>query len=379
MRDTDRPQQRSNLRIDGATLRLVRLPLVTPFTIATGTLTEKVFPLLTLRADGIEGHAEGVMDPLPDYLEETVAGAMDFLSTVLLPQVVGHSFANPESLARRLAPWRANHMAKATVEMAFWDLWAKSLGLPLQTVLGGEGDAIDVGVSLGIGPVTQTLERVGAHLAQGYKRIKLKVKPGHDLALLEAVRRDFPDAHLTVDANCCYTLADSDLIRRMDDFALDYIEQPLAWDDIHDHATLQQRIRTPLCLDECIRTVDHARKALQSDAARVINIKVGRSGGHVAARQIHDLCQAFQVPVWCGGMLESGIGRAHNIHLSTLPNFTKPGDTSSASRYFTRDIVEEKLECVEGRMPVPKGPGIGVTLDLDYLATATLSTRDFRP
>jgi O-succinylbenzoate synthase len=161
MRDTDRPQQRSNLRIDGATLRLVRLPLVTPFTIATGTLTEKVFPLLTLRADGIEGHAEGVMDPLPDYLEETVAGAMDFLSTVLLPQVVGHSFANPESLARRLAPWRANHMAKATVEMAFWDLWAKSLGLPLQTVLGGEGDAIDVGVSLGIGPVTQTLERVG--------------------------------------------------------------------------------------------------------------------------------------------------------------------------------------------------------------------------
>jgi O-succinylbenzoate synthase len=163
----------------------------------------------------------------------------------------------------------------------------------------------------------------------------------------------------------------------MDEFALDYIEQPLAWDDIHDHATLQQRIRTPLCLDECIRTVDHARKALQTDAARVVNIKVGRSGGHTAARQIHDLCQAWQVPVWCGGMLESGIGRAHNIHLSTLPNFTKPGDTSSASRYFSRDIVEEKLECVNGRMPVPRGPGIGVTLDLDYLKSATLSAQDF--
>lgn len=374
----DAATTRAPLRIDGATLRLVRLPLVTPFTIATGTMTEKVFPLLTLKADGVEGYAEGVMDPLPDYLEETVAGAMDLLAKVLLPQVLGKSFAHPESLARLMAPWRANHMAKAVVEMAFWDLWAKSLGLPLQTVLGGEGEAIDVGVSLGIGPVPQTLERVAAHLAEGYKRIKLKVKPGHDIALLQAVRGEFPEAHLTVDANCCYTLADTDLIRRMDDFALDYIEQPLAWDDIHDHATLQARIRTALCLDECIRTVDHARKALQADAARVINIKVGRSGGHAAARRIHDLCESFQVPVWCGGMLESGIGRAHNIHLSTLPNFTKPGDTSSASRYFTRDIVCERLEARDGRMPVPKGPGIGVTLDLDCLAAATLSQQDFR-
>jgi O-succinylbenzoate synthase len=368
---------RTPLRIDGATLRLVRLPLVTPFTIATGTLTEKIFPLLTLHSDGLEGHAEGVMDPLPDYLEETVAGAMDLLESVLLPQVLGRSFAHPDHLARLFAPWRANFMAKATVEMAFWDLWAKSLGLPLQTALGGAGDAIDVGVSLGIGPVAGTLDRVAQHLDQGYKRIKLKVKPGHDITLLRAVRQEFPDAHLTVDANCCYTLADSALIRAMDDFALDYIEQPLAWDDIHDHATLQQRIRTPLCLDECIRTVDHARKALQTDAARVINIKVGRVGGHTAARQIHDLCQSFQVPVWCGGMLESGIGRAHNIHLSTLPGFTKPGDTSSASRYFTRDIIEERLECRDGRMPVPSGAGIGVTLDLDYLARATLSAKDY--
>ncbi len=368
---------RAPLRIDGASLRLVRLPLVTPFTIATGTMTEKVFPLLTLRADGLEGYAEGVMDPLPDYLEETTAGAMELLARVLLPQVLGQSFDHPESLARLFGPWRANFMARATVEMAFWDLWAKALDLPLQTVLGGAGEAIDVGVSLGIGPIHTTLDRIGAHLQQGYKRIKLKVKPGHDLALLRAARQEFPDAHLTVDANCCYTLADTDLIRRMDDFALDYIEQPLAWDDIHDHATLQTRIQTPLCLDECIRTVEHARKALQSDAARVINIKVGRSGGHAAARRIHDLCQAFQVPVWCGGMLESGIGRAHNIHLSTLANFTKPGDTSSASRYFTRDIIEERLETEGGRMPVPKGAGIGVTLDRDALAKATISVQEF--
>lgn len=364
---------RAPLRIDAAELRLVRLPLVTPFTISTGTMTEKVFPLLTLRADGIEGYAEGVMDPLPDYLEETVAGAMDLLRNVLLPQVLGQSFAHPQELARSLAPWRANHMAKATVEMAFWDLWAKSLNLPLQTLLGGSGDAIDVGVSLGIGPIPDTLDRVARHLEQGYKRIKLKVRPGHDLTLLAAVRKEFPTAHLTVDANSCYTLADTGLLQRMDYFDLDYIEQPLAWDDIHDHATLQQRLRTPICLDECIRSVEHARKALQTDAARVINIKVGRSGGYANSLRIHDLAEAFSVPVWCGGMLESGIGRAHNIHLSTLPNFRKPGDTSSASRYFTRDIIAERLETAAGRMPVPKGPGIGVTLDLDYLKTATLS------
>lgn len=371
-------QTRAPLRIDGAELRLVRLPLVTPFTIATGTMTEKLFPLLTLHADGIEGYGEGVMDPLPDYLEETVAGAMEFLRSALLPAVIGRSYAHPAHLARDLAPWRANHMARATLETAFWDLWAKSLGLPLQTVLGGRDDAVDVGVSLGIGPVGDTVARVGAHLDQGYKRIKLKVKPGHDIGLLRAVRAEFPGAHLTVDANCCYTLADSALIAQMDDFALDYIEQPLAWDDIHDHATLQARIATPICLDECIRTVDHCRKALVTDAARVINIKLGRVGGHSNALAIHDLCAAFSVPVWCGGMLESGVGRAHNIHMATLPGFTKPGDTSSASRYFTRDIVEQRLETAGGRMPVPPGPGIGVTLDHDFLKTATLHHESLR-
>jgi o-succinylbenzoate synthase len=364
---------RAPLRIDGAELRLVRLPLVTPFTISTGTMHEKLFPLLTLKADGIEGYGEGVMDPLPDYLEETVAGAVDLIRTVLLPQVLGRSFAHPQELARLFEPWRGNHMARATVEMAFWDLWAKSLDLPLQTVLGGSGDAVEVGVSLGIGPVAQTIERVASHHQQGYRRIKLKIKPGHDLALLREIRREFPDIHLTVDANSAYSLADSALLAKLDDFDLDYVEQPLAWDDIHDHAVLQSRMATPICLDESIRTVEHARKAVQTGAARVINIKVGRSGGYSSSLRIHDLCAAFSVPVWCGGMLESGIGRAHNIHLSTLPNFTKPGDTSSSSRYFHRDIVVEKLEAKDGLMPVPDGPGIGVSLDRDFLASVTLS------
>lgn len=365
------------LKIDSAELRLVRLELLTPFTISTGTMTEKIIPLLTLRADGIEGYAEGVMDPLPDYLDEQIAGSMALLRDVILNQVVGARFENPQALEPLLSPWRGHYMTKAMVEMAFWDLWSKSLGLPLKTVLGGAGDAIDVGVSLGIGPVEDTLERVRAHVDQGYKRIKLKIKPGHDADLVEAVRREFPRVPLSVDANSAYTLADSAKLARLDGFALDYMEQPLAWNDIQDHATLQQRVKTPVCLDESIRSARDCRKALQIDAARVINIKVGRVGGHAESLKIHDLCAAFDVPVWCGGMLESGIGRAHNIHLSTLANFSKPGDTSSASRYFARDLVHEKLEAKDGRMPVPDGPGIGVNPDWTFIDGITLSKESF--
>lgn len=373
------PDTRAPLRIDAAELRLVRLPLVTPFTIATGTMREKLFPLLTLKADGIEGHGEGVMDPLPDYLEESLPGSLDLLKQVLIPGLLARPWDNPQALQPLLAPWRGHRMAIATLEMAFWDLWAKSLNLPLKSVLGGTGDAVPVGVSLGIGPIDETLDRIALHLDQSYQRIKLKVKPGHDLELLRAARAAFPGAKLTVDANSCYRLSDTALLRAMDEFGLDYIEQPLAWNDIHDHAELQRRIATPICLDECIKTVSDARKALQTDAARVINIKPGRVGGHLESLRIHDLCAAFDVPVWCGGMLEGGIGRAHNIHLSTLPNFAKPGDVSSASRYFTRDIVNEPLEVVAGRMPVPPGPGIGVTLDHAFLAQVSTPPEVFRP
>jgi o-succinylbenzoate synthase len=365
------------LHIDRADLRLVRLPLLTPFTIATGTMTEKVFPLLVLQSGGFIGVAEAVMDPLPDYLDETISACMHLLRDVLLPGIVGQSFENPAALARVLAPWRGHQMTKAMVEMAFWDLWAKTLNLPLKTLLGGSGDAVDVGVSLGIGPIADTIERVRSHVALGYKRIKLKIMPGHDVDMVRAVRAAFADVALSVDANSCYTLADTALLQRLDGLALDYIEQPLAWNDIHDHATLQGRLRTPICLDESIKGVAEARKALQTDASRVMNIKVGRSGGYIESLRIHDLCAAFNVPVWCGGMLESGVGRAHNIHLSTLPNFTKPGDVSSASRYFARDITVERLEAVDGRMPVPPGPGIGVQLDLDFLAAMTLSSETF--
>ncbi len=366
------------LRIDSAELRVVRLPLVTPFTIATGTMVDKVFPLLVLKSDGLEGYGEGVMDPWPDYLDESLLGGMAFVRDVLLPNIVGASFEHPAALEKVLAPWRGHYMAKAMVEMAFWDLWAKSFNLPLKTVLGGLKSAIDVGVSLGITPLEETVQRALAHDELGYKRIKLKIMPGHDVEIVKAVREALPHAHLTVDANTSYSLSDTSLFRALDAFDLDYIEQPLAWDDIHDHAVLQSRILTPICLDESIRSAADARKALQTDAARVINIKVGRVGGHLEAKRLHDVCEAWDVPVWCGGMLEAGIGRAHNIHLSTLANFRKPGDTSSSSRYFIKDIVNEPLTAEGGVMPVPHGAGIGVTLDWAFLETVTASTETFK-
>ena len=369
----------SGLRIESAELRIVNLPLIAPFKVASQTLTDKTFPVLILRGDGVEGFSEGVMDPFPDYLEETIPGALAFLRDLVLPRIVGRRFGNPAELAALLAPWRGHRMSKALVEMAFWDLWTKALGLPLMAALGGVRDAVPVGVSLGITPIGTTLERVAVAVEAGYKRVKLKVAQGHDLGLLEAVRRDFPDIKLTVDANTAYGLADLATLRAMDAFNLDYIEQPLAVDDIHDHALVQREIATALCLDESIRTSADCRKALAAGAARVINIKVGRVGGYAAARAIHDVSEAFGAPVWCGGMLESGIGRAHNIHLATLPNFTKPGDTSSASRYFHRDIINEPLEAVDGMMPVPlNGAGIGVTLDRPFLETVTRTVEEFR-
>ncbi|MEP3685971.1 MAG: o-succinylbenzoate synthase [Sulfitobacter dubius] len=366
--------------IEAAELHIVSLPLITPFVISNQTLNDKTFPLLVLKGEGIEGIAEAVMDQIPDYLEETIPAAMAFLRDVLLPRIVGKRFASPYELEPILAPWRGNRMAKAVVEMAFWDLWAKSLGIPLKAALGGVRNAVDVGVSIGIGSIDVTLERIAEAQAAGYKRTKLKIAKGHDVALLDAVRARYPDIKLTVDANTDYGLEDLALLRRFDEFALDYIEQPLAFDDIHDHAQVQAALNTAICLDESIRNAVDARKALELRAARVINIKVGRVGGFAAARAIHDVSAAFGAPVWCGGMLEAGIGRAHNIHLATLANFTKPGDTSSASRYFKRDIVNEPLEAADGGMPVPSnGAGIGVTLNRDYMKTVTSHYEMIRP
>ncbi len=368
------------LQFQRAELLLVRLPLKFRFETSFGVQTDKLIPLLVLHGDGAYGLSEGVMDAtVPMYREETVAGALPLLREVLLPRVLGKSFPNPEAVGAALADLRGNRMAKAMVEMAAWDLWARQLGVPLWQLLGGDKTEVAVGVSLGIqADEAATVETVARHVEQGYQRIKLKVKPGWDVAPVRAVRAAFPDLKLTVDANSAYTLADTRTFQALDEHRLDYAEQPLAFDDLVDHAALQARIRTPLCLDESILTAEDTRKALALDAGRVINIKVGRVGGHAEARRVHDVARSFGVPVWCGGMLEGGVGRAHNIHLSTLPGFTKPGDTSSASRYWAQDVINEPLETQGGVMRVPDGPGIGVTLNRDFLAGAAELSEEFR-
>ncbi|AEB10789.1 o-succinylbenzoate synthase [Marinithermus hydrothermalis] len=367
------------MKLEHAELYLVRLPLKFRFETSFGTQTERTLLLLILSGEGLEGYSEGVMEVLPAYREETLAGALHLLETALLPAVLGKDWENPDQLVQALAPFRGNRMAKAVVEMAFWDLWAKSLGFPLYQLLGGVRREVPVGVSLGIQPSLEaTLDLVERHLAEGYQRIKLKIKPGWDVQVVAAVRERFPTARLTVDANSAYTLADLPVFRELDRYALDYIEQPLAYDDLVDHAKLQQALTTPLCLDESITSATEARKALELGAGRVINLKVGRVGGHLEARKVHDVAAAWSAPVWCGGMLEAGVGRAHNIHLATLANFTHPGDTSSASRYWAEDIVEEALEAREGWMPVPEGPGIGVTLRRDWIRKRALEVRRVR-
>ncbi len=270
-------------------------------------------------------------------------------------------------------------MAKATVECALRDLHARAAGVPLGKALGGTRDAIEVGVSLGISPTAaETVENVRKHVAQGYRRIKLKIEPGRDADRVAAVREAFPDIVLTVDANAAYTLADADTLRSLDAFGLDYLEQPLHHEDLAQHAELAKTLKTPICLDESIRSEADARAAIALGACRVINVKIGRVGGHGEAVRIHGAAREAGVPVWCGGMLEAGIGRAHNVAIASLPGFSKPGDTSSSSRYFEEDVVEPALEATGGLMPVPKGPGTGVTVRADVLARFTTGVTEFR-
>ena len=361
------------MKIEQIEMRLIKLPLLHPFETSFGVDTDRTMILVTIHSQGEEGWAESVMDPLPYYREETIEGAWHLILDGFIPFILGKDIQNPQSLIDLLAQFRGNQQAKAVVEMAFWDLWARSLHMPLYQFLGGTRQAIPVGVSLGIQKsIAETIELIHQHVSEGYKRIKLKIKPHWDLELISHVRQEFPKITLTVDANSAYSLADLPVFREMDSFDLDYIEQPLAYDDIVDHARLQSRLVTPLCLDESILSASDARKALEMDACRVINIKVARVGGIRSAQQVHDLAAAFCVPVWCGGMLESGIGRAFNIHLATLPNFSKPGDTSSSSRYWSQDIINEPLEAKNGMMPVPEGPGTGVSINLPFINHLTL-------
>ena len=348
-------------RITRAVLREVPLRLKEFFEISSGGTQERRVVLLTLEADGVAGWSECVAGETPGYSYETTETAWHVLTRWLLPELVGSEFRDGRNL--HPAPWLRGHpMARAAIEMAGWDLEAKRRCVPLRELLGGRASAVPVGVSIGLQKTDgDLLAKVAGYVAEGYRKIKLKIKPGRDVEMLRAVRDRFPDAPLMADANSAYALAD-DLprLRELDELGLMMIEQPLHHEDLLDHALLQSRIDTPVCLDESIRSPGDARLALRLRAGRIVNIKPGRVGGLRASVAIHDACRDAGWPVWCGGMLESGIGRAHNVALATLPGFTIPGDISNSSRYWEEDIVRPEFEMADGMMPVPDGPGIGV-------------------
>jgi O-succinylbenzoate synthase len=285
----------------------------------------------------------------------------------------GKDFASAADVWEMLALVRGHNMAKGGLEAAIWDAEAKQKNMPLAKLLGGTLDEIICGVSIGIQPsIDALLGKVEKELAAGYQRIKIKIKPGKDIEPTRALRERFPRIRLMVDANSAYTLKDAARLKELDAFYLIMMEQPLGWDDIYSHAELQRQLDTPICLDECIHDYEHARAAIEIGACRIINIKLGRVGGHAAARRIHDLCKAKGIPVWCGGMLESGIGRAHNIAMSTLPNFTLPGDVSASKRYWAEDVIEPEVEVTRhGTIPVPKAPGIGYAPRIDRIESLT--------
>jgi O-succinylbenzoate synthase len=364
------------VRIERVRLRLIRLPLVAFFETSFGRLHDRTFILVSVAGDGAEGLGECVADVDPFYSAETNVTAWHIIRDFVAPLVLGRRFDHPRDVYPALARIRGHNMAKAAVEMAMWDLAATTAGVPLSRLLGGTRRAIVSGVSIGIQDcVEQLLDKIETERAAGYRRVKIKVKPGWDVDVLAAVRARFGGLALMADANGAYTLADAGHLAGFDRFDLMMIEQPLAYDDLRDHAALQRRMETSICLDESLHSLRAAADALDIGACRVINVKPGRMGGHAESVRLHDLAAARSVPVWHGGMLESGIGRAHNIHLASLPNFTLPGDIAASRRYFVPDLIDPPVEVgADGTVAVPEGPGIGVIVNHDRVRHATIET-----
>jgi O-succinylbenzoate synthase len=321
--------------------------------------------IVTLKKNALTAYGECVASTGPWYSDETIASAKYIIKQLLAPIVLKEKLASPAEFINRTMGIRGNNMAIATVEMALWDLMGKLSSRSLSKLIGGEREEVQVGVSVGIQPtIHDLLDKIGSYLDNGYRRIKIKIKPGYDLEPVKEIRQKYPNVLLQVDANSAFSLQDSNIFRDLDKFNLLLIEQPLAHDDIIDHSKLQKLLNTPICLDESIHSVEDARKAIEIGACRIINIKAGRMRGILCSKNLHDLCQRHQVPVWCGGMLETGIGRAFNVALASLPGFTLPGDISASKRYFRRDIITKEFELTRtGTLEVPTGPGIGVDVD----------------
>lgn len=364
------------MRVEAITLRELRMPLKHFFETSFGRTESRRILLVTVHCDGVDGWAECVASDGPFFSYEWIETAWATIREFLAPALLGQEFVHGADAAILLDRVRGHHMAKAALENALWDAEAKQKQLPLWRLLGGSQTEIDCGVSIGIqNSHEELIKNIDTELAAGYQRIKVKVKPGWDLEILAKIRRRWPDILLSCDANSAYRPSDVDYLRRFDDFNLLMIEQPLWEDDIFEHSRLQEQLKTAICLDESIRNARDAQTAMELKACRIINIKVGRVGGFSEAVAIHDLCQRAGIPVWCGGMLETGIGRAHNVALSTLPNFRLPGDVSASKRYWTEDIVEPEVEVTpRGTILVSDRVGTGYEIRRDLIRNLTVRT-----
>jgi len=372
------------VRIERIELGLVRLPLVRFFETSFGRIDDRAFVLVTVEEDGAVGVGECVADERPFYSSETTRTAWHIITDFLAPMVLGRAFMHPREVFDSFALVRGHHMAKAAIEMAMWDLFARQQNRSLAEVLGGTAAAMANGISSGVSigiqeSLDELVARVDTELEAGYRRIKIKIKPGWDLEPVRRLRERFGPVPLMVDANAAYALNDAPHLARLDPFDLMMIEQPLEYDDLRDHSRLQANLRTPICLDESLETPRLAEEALEVGACRIINIKPGRVGGHMQSIRMHDIAVAHGAPVWHGGMLESGIGRAHNIHLSTLPGFTLPGDVAASRRYFAPDLIDPEIVVrSDGTIAVPTGPGIGVNIVNDRVAHASIERLELR-
>jgi O-succinylbenzoate synthase len=368
------------MKIEAITLREIQMPLVHFFETSFGRTYERRILLVTAHCEGIDGWGECVAGEDPFYSSEWIDSAWATIAHYIAPAVVGREITSGRDAPAFMAKIRAHRMAKAAVENALWDAEARQKQQPLRKLLGGTRSEVPCGVSIGIqDSVEQLLEKIQIELAAGYRRIKVKIKPGWDVNVLEKIRSRWADITLSCDANSAYTLDQVEHLRSLDQFNLLMIEQPLWDDDIYYHARLQKELRTSICLDESIVNVRAAAFAVESGACRIINIKVGRVGGFTEAKKIHDVCQAHKIPVWCGGMLESGIGRAHNIALSTLDNFRLPGDVSASKRYWKEDIIEPEVEVsANGMITISSQPGTGYQVKEDLIEKLTVRKETFR-
>lgn len=363
------------MKIESITLYHVSMPLIAPFETSFGRETDRQCIIIEIHSDGLVGYGECVASYDPGYNYETTGTAMHILKDFIVPSILGKDVKDAADYQERILYIRGHHLAKAGVEMAIWDLLGKRAGKSLKELFGGVRDKVEVGVSIGIQSSPQKMvETVTAFVKQGYTRAKLKIKPGKDVEVASVVRKEFPNLRLQVDANSAFSMDDAPSLKPLDKLNLLLIEQPLFEDDIWDHHKFQEQFETPVCLDESIITPRHARYAIEMKACKIINIKAGRLGGLSQGIMVHDLCQQNNMPVWCGGMLETGIGRASNLALSSLPNFILPGDVSASDRYYAQDITNERFVLnSDSTIDVPRGVGLGVTVNTDALNSFTLA------